>query len=333
MKSENSLRAAVIGLGNIGFLFDLDPLRKETWSHVTAYKLSSNVALSAVVEIDAEKSSIFRKFNGGIPIYKSIADLMHYCKPDIVSICTPTSTHHDILMEVIKYPVMGIFCEKPLSFDIQESAEMVKACDRKKIILAVNFTRRWDDHFIYVKDAIQSGEIGKIRAINVNYPGQIFNIGSHVLDAINMLVGMTPQRVSGISSNLKKDDPDISGWIQFENGLICTINSIGKREKLVLEFDLLGDNGRIKILENGEIIEKFAFIDSVRYTGYWELKEVPFEKIKKNDRFVEAVNDIVSVIKNEKIRVNCTGYDGQLSMRIIRAMIDSAILNGLPKKI
>lgn len=330
MNSEKMLRAAVIGLGNIGFLFDLDPLRKGTWSHVTAYEKSHSLILAGAVDVDEKKISIFHKHHGAIHVYREISDLMRHCCPDIVSICTPTASHYPILLELTKYPVKGIFCEKPLSFDIEEASEMVRICEEKGIVLAVNHTRRWDDNFMYVKTIIQSGEIGNIRTINLTYPGQIFNIGTHLLDALRMLVGNEPVRVSGVAADPDKDDPDISGWLQFDDHTVCTINSVGKREDLVLEMDFIGDKGRVRILENGETIEKYYFEKSARYSGYSELKRVAMESVERKDRLIEAVVDVLSVIRGEKDHVNCSGHDGLASLKLVRAMLESARRNGLP---
>ena len=330
MNSEKMLRAAVIGLGNIGFLLDIDPLRKGTWSHVTAYEKSPRVLLVGAVEVDDRRCALFQKSYGAVPVYRKIDDLMGNSNPDIVSICTPTASHYSVLKELIQYPLKGIFCEKPLSFDIAEASEMVRICDERGIILAVNHTRRWDDHFLYVKTVIQSGEIGNVRTINMTYPGQIFNIGTHLLDALRMLAGNEPVRVSGVAADLDKDDPDISGWLQFNDHTVCTINSVGKREDLVLELDFIGDKGRVRILENGETIEKYCFEESARYSGYSELKRIPVESIERKDRLVEAVIDLTSVIRGEKEYANCTGHDGLASLKLVLAMIESARRNGLP---
>lgn len=330
MNPNKVLRAAVIGLGNIGFMFDHDPLRKGVWSHVAAYERSFNILLASAVEVDESKIALFQKHYNGVPVYQRISDLMSHNPPDIVSICTPTTTHYDIMRELIRYPVKGIFCEKPLSFDIGQASEMVRLCDEKGIVLAVNHTRRWDDHFMYVKAVIRGGEIGTIRTINMIYPGQIFNIGTHLLDALRMVAGRTPFMVSGISSDPDKEDPDISGWLQFDDHTLCTINAVGKREDLILEMDFIGDTGRIKIVENGETIERYDFQESARYSGYRELKPVSVEVVPLKDRFVEAVSDLALVIKGEKDSVNCTGRDGLAALELICALMESDREKGLP---
>ncbi len=325
-------KAAVIGLGNIGFQFNTDPKRKGTWSHVSAYEKCKKTKLVGAVEVDAEKINIFRQYKN-IPIFKTVKELMESIEVDILSICTPTETHCLILKELLKYPVKAIFCEKPFASNLVQAWEMVCMCREKKVVLAVNHTRRWQDNFLFVKEMIHDGKVGRLRGVNVFYPGQIFNIGTHLFDVVRMLIQKKPETVSGISFNLDNRDPDISGWIQFNENILCTVVSTGKREDLIFEVDLIGDEGRIRILENGEKVELYSFTESLRYSGYRELSLVPVDTSQTKDRFVEAVTDIVKVIDGEKSEVNCTGKDGLYALAMSFAMLESAKKHGILVKV
>lgn len=325
-------KAAVIGLGNIGFQFNLDPKRKETWSHVSAYEKCGKTRLAGAVELSPEKIDLFKRQYPDIPVFKSVKDLMESVDIDIVSICTPTESHYPILKELLGYPVKGIFCEKPFASDVAEAKEMVTRCNEKNVVLAVNHTRRWDDNYLVVKRMIKEGKIGRVKAVNAFYPGQIFNIGTHIFDVIRMLIEKDPEIVSGISYNLENPDPTISGWIQFEGQIPCTVLSTGKREDLIIEVDAIGDEGRLRILENGEKIEWYLFTKSSRFSGYRELALRPVEPISKKDRFVEAVNDIVSAIETGTGVVNCSGADGLYALAMSLAQLESARNNSLPVK-
>ncbi len=330
MISEPKIRAAVIGLGNIGFMFDLDPLRTGTWSHVRAYAGISHTFLAGVAELDMEKVALFRCHYPGVPAYGNVGELMERCRPEIVSICTPTATHYPVLKELLRYPVKGIFCEKPLSFHIDEAAAMVRMCEERGIVLAVNHTRRWDEQFLYVKKVVQGGGIGKVRTIGMIYPGRIFNIGTHLVDALRMIVGREPIRVSGLAAAPDQDDPDVSGWLQMDDHTVCTLGCVGRRENLVFELDFIGEEGRVRILDNGATIEKYLFRESSSFSGYRELTSETVETVAGRDRLVEAVRDVAVVAGGGKGPVKCTGRDGLSALRIVRALISSADQEGLP---
>ena len=326
-------KTAVIGLGNIGFQLNLDNLRKGTWSHVSAYGKCEKTELVGAVEVNDGKINLFKQQYKNVPVFKTTKELMGNLSIDIVSICTPTESHYHILKEVLEYPVKGIFCEKPLASTIEEAKELVQKCKNKQVLLSVNHTRRWDERYLYVKKIIQGGKIGNIKAINALYPGQVFNIGTHLFDTIRMLIQENPETVSGISFNLENNDPNISGWIQFGKHIPCTVIATGKREALIFEVDVIGTEGRVRILENGEKIELFSFVESLRYSGYRELSVVPVNTPQTKDRLVEAVTDIVKVIDGEKSEANCTGKDGLYALAMSLAMLESAKKQGILVKV
>ena len=328
----SKLKAVVVGLGNIGFQFNLDNLRRGTWTHVDAYDSFRGTELVGALEIDKDKTRTFKRYHRDIPVFKTIKELMRETSADIVSICTPTKTHYAILKELAQHPVKAIFCEKPIADTVNQAEEMVRLCKSKGILLAVNHTRRWDENYRFVKKAVQSGAIGTVNAVNALYPAQVFNMGTHMFDTVRMLIGKNAVKVSGFFVGEKKPDPDISGWIKFEDDIFCSISATGKREDLIFEIDIIGDEGRIRIVDNGAKIEQYSFMKSRRLAGYRELFSINAPKIKEKDRFGEAIRDIALVVKGKKKKVNCSGEDGLASLALSNAMRISAEAGGKPQK-
>jgi predicted dehydrogenase len=329
------LRAAVIGLGNIGFLLDLDPLRKDIWSHVSAYNKNVQTELSGVVEIDDNKIDVFKRHYGNIQVYKTIKELMANHQIDIASICTPSESHYGILMELVEYPIKGIFCEKPIASNLNEAREMVLGCEKKQIVMSVNHLRRWDNRYLSVQRMLGSGSIGTIKAVSAYYSSSVFSMGSHLFDTLRMCIQKKPLKLSGFSHEPHQLDPTVSGWILFEDNILCTINSRGKREDFVFEIDLLGDEGRVRISESGgsESVECFEYKESPRYSGYRELFVKTGYSLDSNERFVKAVEDIASVVEGRKDSVNCTGRDGYASLLLCFDMVESARSGGVVIKV
>ena len=83
-----------------------------------------------------------------------------------VVICTPTDTHAD-LIEKFARAGKAIFCEKPVDLEVDRvktCIDVVKETDAK---LMVGFNRRFDPHFMAVKQAIDDGRIGKVEMITI----------------------------------------------------------------------------------------------------------------------------------------------------------------------
>lgn len=327
-------KAAVIGLGNIGFQFSLDSLRKGVWSHAAAYDKSKRTKLCAAVEIDQKRAKQFRAYyKNRVPVFLSVKELMESASPDIVSICTPTETHYAILKELVRYPLKAIFCEKPIALSMKEAASMIALCRKKRILLAVNHTRRWESSYLTARKIVDDGRIGKVVSVSGFYPAQVFNIGTHLFDIIRFLISKDPEMVWGVSFNSVKTDPDVSGCLIFNGEVACTINAVGRRENLVFEVDIIGSKGRLKVSENGKKVELSIFTKSLRYGGYRELFLMPVKLISGSDRFIEAVNDIAKVLVKEKVRVNCSGEDGLIALKMSQSLLNSAKNSSIPVRV
>lgn len=326
-------KTAVIGLGNIGFRFDLDAKRKDVWSHAKAYKLFSGTEITAAVEVNKRNEVLFKRSYPGIPVYRDIKEMMSAVKPEIVSICTPTASHRDIVKVLTRYPVKVIFCEKPLAYSVRHAREMVDACAKKGVKLGVNHIRRWDINYMRAKKIIDDGLIGKVRSVSAFYSGQIFNMGTHLFDTMRMLTGADPELASGIGPDRLMADPSISGWIKLTGGILCSVNAVGKREDLIFEIDIIGDKGRVRILENGEKVERFVFKKSKRYSGYRELYPAKVKRAPMEDRFIAAVRDMSIAARKPDKLPRCTGRDGLLALSMSAAMVESARFKGMPKKV
>jgi predicted dehydrogenase len=316
----------VVGLGNIGFLFDFDKKRQGVWSHVSAYNKSKWTKLVAVVEPDLEKRKLFSKHYPSVPTFSSVKELLcSGISVDICSICTPSFLRKEIIEDVLKIPSLkSIFCEKPFATSSREGRNLLNICQKKKISLAVNHTRRWEEIYLKARSLISEGAIGQVVSVNAIYSGQIYNIGSHLIDTVRMLVTSNPKSVYGQSCDIKKLDPDITGIIEFENGVFCSVSSTKKREDLLFEIDVVGTEGRLKISQNGGKIEFFRFTESKRYSGYRELKPCSLSLKKGRDRFVAAVDNLCENLVDKKIELMCTGFDAYISLLICEMLQKSS---------
>ncbi len=52
---------------------------------------------------------------------------------DLVSVCTPPSTHKDVTLDVIESKI-NVVCEKPLALSSKEAKEMVEEAKKRSIL-------------------------------------------------------------------------------------------------------------------------------------------------------------------------------------------------------
>ena len=80
----NKMDAVIIGLGNVGFLFDEDPDRIKSneigWTHFTAYSsLSKLYNISAVIDQDFKKLSLVKNNRDEVSVKNSLENITKVC--------------------------------------------------------------------------------------------------------------------------------------------------------------------------------------------------------------------------------------------------------------
>lgn len=99
-------------------------------------------------------------------IYKESSDLI--ADPDIeaVFICSSTHTHVPLILQTAKAG-KHIFCEKPVSMDINETEEALEAVRQAGVRLQIGFNRRFDHNFKRAKEHVLNGTIGEPHLVKI----------------------------------------------------------------------------------------------------------------------------------------------------------------------
>jgi myo-inositol 2-dehydrogenase/D-chiro-inositol 1-dehydrogenase len=170
---------------------------------------SHRVKLTAIVEV-VEKRRLEMVSQAGCKGYATLDDAMADKENqfDAVLICTPTGSHHELVLKALNanYPV---FCEKPISLDINAVDECYNLAKQKNQILLCAYQRRFDPSFVKLQKAVQSGELGKVHVIKTtsrDHPlpsfeflktsgGIYHDCGSHDIDVVRWVLGEEPVEV------------------------------------------------------------------------------------------------------------------------------------------
>ncbi len=195
-------RTGVIGSGFIGSLH-VESVRRLGISEVVA------LTETADAKGKAEAMSIPNYFTD----YKEMIDTMDL---DMVHICTPNHTHHEMSTYALKKGV-NVICEKPMCKTIEEGRDMVRVAEETGLVNAVNFHNRFYPMTYEMKRQIQEGKTGKIWAvhgvylqdwlfhdtdynwrIDPRYSGStraVADIGSHWIDLAETTTGLKVKEV------------------------------------------------------------------------------------------------------------------------------------------
>lgn len=161
----NRLKLAVVGAGAIG-----------TGRHLPAYKMCETAGVADLVAVCDPFLENAQRAQATFAIPRAFADYHELFKLpglDAISICTPNVSHEPIALAALEAG-LHVMCEKPLAMSLAGAQRMADAAREAERKTAVNFRYRWIPAAGFVHDIIQSGELGEIYHVYVNY----FN-GSH----------------------------------------------------------------------------------------------------------------------------------------------------------
>ena len=85
---------------------------------------------------------------------------------DAVAICTSTDTHIDVMVAAAEAG-KAIFCEKPLSLDLDQVDRGLAAVETAGVPLQVGFNRRFDPSHKAVADAVADGVVGDVHLCTI----------------------------------------------------------------------------------------------------------------------------------------------------------------------
>ena len=324
-------RVGVIGLGQIAYNIDKDPNRKIIWSHIKAYQSIEKCKISAICDINLSTVQVIQKECNIKNGYIDYNEMLNENKFDIVSICTPIQTHFEIVKKCIETGVKAIFCEKTLSYSLEEAEEMLRLCKENNVIFGVNYILRWDILNKRIKELLKNNIIGKIYTM-VGYGATALHTStSHLID---LIVYFADSEVEWVIGETQKDfirnvhgveDFGGIGTIKFKSGIFGFIKGTSTSPfKYMLELDILGENGRIKLYNNGLSYDVYQYSKNSNTAGANYVDLILIEthnKNNKNERMIDAILDII----------NCIGTGSQPLSNIYTALESIKIIEGIKK--
>jgi predicted dehydrogenase len=229
-----------IGIGIFGF-GNISPF------HIKSIEELDNCELIAVQSSSAEKRELI-KSKYKVIACESTEEIMGLDQIQLIIICTPSGFHLEPAMAAMKAG-KHVVIEKPLEVTTARCREMIQMSKEQNVSLSCIFQNRYALDFQKVKDAVDSGQLGKILLgrVSVNWKrdqayydattwrGTIKGDGGAVLinqaiHSIDLLIHLMGQ-VKAVSGNITTLTHDIEGedvataTIEFESGALATIEA------------------------------------------------------------------------------------------------------------
>ena len=193
-----------------------------------------NVVCVAVSDCDTTRRNAARDRankryqNEDCKTYVDFRELIARDDIDAVSIATPDQWH---AIQTIAAVNSGkdVYCEKPLTHNVHESVEVMKAVKKNKAILQTGSMQRSSREFRVACELVRNGVIGKVErtAVNVGPPGVPCDLPTEKMEPgldWNKWVGPGPMR--GYSSVLSPRGvhghfPHWRNYKEYGGGMVC----------------------------------------------------------------------------------------------------------------
>ena len=231
---EKKIRFALLGYGKVAHL------------HAKAIFEANGAQLVAVCGRNEKRRNDFAE-NFNISSRETIAEAVTYDHIDAIIISTPHPLHHAHTIEALEAGV-HVLVEKPMAMNANECTEMIIAAERAQKVLSVVSQRRWYPSAMRIREAIDSGKLGKVGLGQVTILGWrdeayyksdswrgkwdsegggiLINQAPHQLDLLHWFLGPV-ERIYGEWDNVNHQYIEVEdsavATIRFKNGAMASL--------------------------------------------------------------------------------------------------------------
>ena len=162
---------------------------------------SSRCSLTHVAEKSADRRTFVSSSYPAIKIVNDSAEIFASPKVDAVVISTPAHSHHALAMAALSAG-KHILVEKPMATSVTEVEEIGRLAAEKGLVAMVGHTFLFNPAVRYLKQLIDSGDLGEIRYIY----SQRLNLG-RIRSDVDALWNLAPHDISIIQYLLDNRAP------------------------------------------------------------------------------------------------------------------------------
>jgi predicted dehydrogenase len=209
-----------------------------------------------------------------------------------IVIATPSALHRDQSVQAFKAG-KAVFCQKPLGRNAEEVRDVVEAASKANKLLSADFSYRYTAAFKKIHPIIQSGELGKIFAVDLKFHnaygpdkpwfydlkqsggGCVLDLGIHLIDL--MLYALDFPQVEKLKSSLYAKGVSAKGkdvvedyanvTMELEDDVTAQLNcswNLQAGQEAVIEASFYGTKGGVALKNVGGSFYDFV---ALRYWG------------------------------------------------------------------
>ena len=143
------MKVGLVGVGGISYV------------HILGYDAIPNAKIVAAADIRGEEAANYRLIKErGIPLYRTMEEMLAAEDIDMVDICTPTYTHAELAIRAMELG-KHVLSEKPMARTSAECEQILAAVKATKKRYMTAHVVRFMKPYAYLRQVIEDGELGK----------------------------------------------------------------------------------------------------------------------------------------------------------------------------
>ena len=201
-------------------------------NHLMRGFLGRGARVVAVCDVDTNRrNSALKNAKGKNPDCKAYTDFREIiARKDINAVCIATPDHwHAIPILAALRSGKDVYCEKPLTHNIHEAIEVIKAVDANKRVLQTGSMQRSMKEFRVACELVRNGAIGTLKKVECSFgdPGRPCDLKEEKAEPgldWNMWIGPGPMRpYSSVLSprGVHRHYPAWRNYKEYGGGMVC----------------------------------------------------------------------------------------------------------------
>ncbi len=298
------LRVGVIGVGYLG------------QHHARVLTEIPGVTLVGIVDADSGRArEIADRLK--VPLFKSVDDLSR--EVDAVSIVTPTTTHLEIVEQVLEHASPHLFLEKPIADTVEHAEKILELTRKKGVKLQIGHIERFNPGIEAIFEAnpqpayIEAQRLSPFGSRGTDVP-VVVDLMIHDIDIILSLVRSPIADIRVVGTPVITGHVDIAhAWIEFENGCLAQVSGSRVSLERLRKFRIFDREGRYFSLNYETRELKTAKVDitpgSLPRIDRDKRSFEPVEPLKK-----ELSSFIESIVSDTPVKV--TGEEALSALKV-----------------
>ena len=258
---------------------------------------------------------------------------------DGVILVTPHSVHYPQARYALKKGV-HVLVEKPMVTDRTQAKRLIAQAEKAQRVISIAFQSTYTPEFQFVRRLRERGELGEVRSFvgsltqnwlkavrgrwrtdpEVSGGGQLYDSGSHMLNAMLYLTDLKPVEVFVFSDYMgEKVDITSALVVRFENGALASILISGDCPLFATRIELHCSKGVIYTVSHGNVL-----------TYYRDGQLVRYPRVSERGSKTPAANFVAAILGKEEPR--CPAVYGLRLAQLMDAIYES-IGSGQPARV